>query len=200
MTQDLHHKNRKEELMEGKNNSKKNNKKTYFLIGMGIVLLAVIIIAAIYLMNNKQNDDERIIAYTELLKEINEQNIEKIEMTVGSNSIKVKLKSEEKEKKAIVPNIQAYMELIQQKAEQGNEFELIQKEQSLFLKIPTVFLNLLPTILMAALFVMIFKMQGLGDKGKIYDGEENKSDVKFKDVAGLDEEKAELVEIVDFLK
>lgn len=30
---------------------------------------------------------------------------------------------------------------------------------------------------------MVFKMQGLGDKGKIYDGVENKTDVTFDDVA-----------------
>ena len=53
---------------------------------------------------------------------------------------------------------------------------------------------------MLALFIMIFKMQGLGEKGKVYDDTERKTKVKFDDVAGLDEEKAELVEIVEFLK
>ena len=53
---------------------------------------------------------------------------------------------------------------------------------------------------MVALFVMIFKMQGLGEKGQVYDDTERKTKIKFKDVAGLDEEKEELIEIVDFLK
>lgn len=43
-------------------------------------------------------------------------------------------------------------------------------------------------------------MQGLGDKGKVYDSEEKDTNVRFADVAGLDEEKAEMVEIVNFLK
>ena len=48
---------------------------------------------------------------------------------------------------------------------------------------------------------MIFQMQGLGDKGKVYgENEDNTTNVKFADVAGLDEEKNELIEIVDFLK
>ncbi len=42
---------------------------------------------------------------------------------------------------------------------------------------------------MVALFVMIFKMQGLGEKGQVYDDTERKTKIKFKDVAGLDEEK-----------
>ena len=39
---------------------------------------------------------------------------------------------------------------------------------------------------------MIFKMQGLGDKGQVYEETERKTKIKFEDVAGLDEEKARI--------
>ena len=35
-------------------------------------------------------------------------------------------------------------------------------------------------------------MQGLGDRGEVYDETERKTKVKFDDVAGLDEEKEEI--------
>lgn len=43
-------------------------------------------------------------------------------------------------------------------------------------------------------------MQGLGSKGKVYDAEEEKIKTTFDDVAGIDEEKEEMLEIVNFLK
>ena len=43
-------------------------------------------------------------------------------------------------------------------------------------------------------------MQGLGDKGEVYDDTERKTKITFDDIAGLDEEKEELKEIVEFLK
>ena len=90
--------------------------------------------------------------------------------------------------------------MIQQKVAEGNEIELVQKPKNILTQIPTTILSLLPTIIMIALFIMIFKMQGLGEKGQVYEETERKTKIKFKDVAGLDEEKEELVEIVDFLK
>ncbi len=185
-----------------KNNKNNSNKKSmYISIGITVIMLIIIGVLILNMINNNNQDEEKNISYTELIKQINEQAVEKIEMTVGSTSVKVKLKGEEEEKNAIVPSTQAFIELIQQKVQEGNdEIELIQKQQNIFLKIPSTLLSLLPTLLMVALFVLIFKMQGLGDKGKVYDGEENVSDVKFSDIAGLDEEKNELVEIVDFLK
>ena len=53
---------------------------------------------------------------------------------------------------------------------------------------------------MVALFIMIYKMQGFGEKGEVYEDTERKTKITFDDIAGLDEEKEELIEIVDFLK
>ena len=187
--------------MSKKENNKNNKKNSmYFLMGLFTILLITLMIFVLYKINESNQDEEKHIAYTDLIKQINDEEIEKIEMTVGSTKIKVKLKNEEEEKRASIPSTQAFMELIQDKTNEGKEINLEQKDQNIFLKLPTTLLSLLPTIMMVALFILIFKMQGLGDKGKVYDGQENKSDVKFSDVAGLDEEKSELVEIVDFLK
>ena len=121
-------------------------------------------------------------------------------MVTGSTTVTIKLKDVEEEKKSIVPDIQSFIGLIQDKVAEGNEIEVIQKPKSLMTVIPQYILSFLPTAIMIALFILIFQMQGLGEKGKVYDDTERKSKVKFDDIAGLEEEKEELVEIVDFLK
>ena len=183
-------------------NEEKNkiDKKTIITVILSIILLALIVVLGFVYMNNKKDQDEKTIAYTELIKEISYGNIEKVEMTVGSTTVKVKMKNVEEEKTAIVPNTESFMELIQTKVAEGNEIEVIQKPKSVIAQIPAIIISFLPTAIMLALFIMIFKMQGLGEKGKVYDDTERKTKVKFDDVAGLDEEKEELIEIVDFLK
>ncbi len=178
----------------------KNNNKIYIFI-TAIMAIAIVVCAVFLLIPKGDKKDETQLAYTELIKLISEKKIEKIEMTVGSTSLKVKLKEEEKEKNSIVPSTQAFIELVQEEVKNGNEIELIQNKPNVFLTILDVFVSLLPTIMIVALFIVIIKMQGLGDKGKIYGGEEkNDTGITFDDVAGLDEEKNELIEIVDFLK
>lgn len=181
-------------------NKKKDNKKLLISLISSLVVIIILSGVAIFLMTNNKEKDDKTLAYTDLIKEISYGNIEKIEMTVGSTSVKVKVKNVKEEKKSVVPNTEAFIELVQQKVAEGNEIELIQKPKSAITQISTAILSLLPTIVMVALFVMIFKMQGLGEKGQVYDDTERKTKIKFKDVAGLDEEKEELIEIVDFLK
>ena len=186
-------------MSKKKENKKSNNKILMIIISIILIIVLVAGIAFAYIKNNKKKD-EKTLAYTELIKEISYGNIEKIEMTVGSTSLKVKQKNEEEEKTTIVPNTESFMELVQEKVAEGNEIELVQKPKSFLAQIPSFIITFLPTGIMLALFIMIFKMQGLGEKGKVYDDTERKTKTKFEDVAGLEEEKGELKEIVDVLK
>ena len=182
------------------NNNEKKNKKSMLLIGLSILFVIVIALVSIFWVKNTSKKDENTLAYTDLIKELSYGNIEKVEMTTGSTTVKVKLKDVEEEKTSIVPETESFMNLVQSKVAEGNELELIQKPKSILAQIPSMIMSILPTAIMFALFIMIFKMQGLGEKGKVYDDTERKTKIKFDDVAGLDEEKEEMIEIVDFLK
>ena len=213
-------------------------------LGILIIILSLLIVGvlAFLLLNKTDKKDDKILAYTDLIKQITAKNVEKVEMTTGSTSITVTLKKEIDEngklvengvqykedeeetssidkifgkekseeqknieeklvKKSIIPNTETFIELIQTESlENDNTIKLEQKTPSFISRLPALVFSLLPTIIMLALFIMIFKMQGLTEKGEVYDDTERKIKVKFDDVAGLDEEKGELVEIVDFLK
>ena len=195
-----------------KNNNEKDNKLKIVLSIICIILFVIALGGILYF--DKLKEDEKSLAYTELINSINSGEIEKIEMTTGSTSITVTYKNlngepgtedneKERQKSVIVPNNQAFVELVQKKVdENGLQIELIQKSPNKLVNLAGTLFSLLPTILLIVLMLMIFKMQGIGgDKEKVYGGESNKNtNTKFKDVAGLDEEKGELVEIVDFLK
>ena len=183
-----------------KENKKEKQTRLWALLISLIILLVSLIGLSVYLMQNKEKEDENTLAYTDLIKEISAGNIEKIEMQTGSTTVKVKVRNEEEEKTAIVPNTESFITLVQSKVEEGNEIELIQKPRSFISQIPSFIISFLPTAIMLALFIMLFKMQGLGEKGKVYDETERKTKITFDDVAGLDEEKEEMKEIVDFLK
>ena len=155
------------------------------------------------IIQNNQENDELEVSYTQLIEDIENGKLESIEMTVGSTSLKLKYKDEEEEKHAIVPSTQAFVELIQDKLQDDNtenDIELIQKPRNALLSFSEGFVSILPTLILVILVILIFQMQGLGDKGKVYDPDVSQDKITFKDVAGLDEEKSEMLEIVEFLK
>ena len=191
-------------MNKDKNKEDKQKKVLQIIVNilLTLVILLLVAIMAFFIYKNQKegNAEENILSYTELVKEIQAGNVEKIEMTTGSTTLKVKMKDIEEEKKAIIPSTQVFTELVQQKVLEDNNIELETKSPSIWSQIPSYIVSFLPTAIMLALFIMIFQMQGLGEKGKVYDDTARKTKVTFDDIAGLDEEKEELKEIVDFLK
>ena len=161
---------------------KDKNKKILRLV-LDVLIIALIIAATavaiffIYKNNQDKNSEENILSYTQLIDEVNKGNVEKIEMTAGSSSVKVKLKGVEEEKTSLMKDLQvmAFTELIQSKKLEGAEIELLVKPKSIISQIPSYIMSILPTAIMLGLFVMIFKMQGLGDKGDVYDNTERET-------------------------
>ena len=184
--------------MANKKNNKDNKIKKVLYIILPILLAITLGITAYMILNNKEED--RTVAYTNLIKDIDEGKLEEVEMTVGSTSVKLKYKDEEEEKRAVIPNVQAFIELIQNKVEEGKEINLIQKPRSIITTASEGIISFLPTLILLILVILIFQMQGLGDKGKVYDPDISEEKITFDEVAGLDEEKAEMLEIVEFLK
>ncbi len=190
--------------MADKNKKKPNDNKLKKILFMLIpIVLALAIVFTLMIIQNNQENDELEVPYTQLIQDIDAGKIESIEMTVGSTSVKLKYKGEEEKKHAIVPSTQAFVELIQDKMQDGNEnnnVELVQKPRNALLSFSEGLVSILPTLILVILVILIFQMQGLGDKGKVYDPDVSKDKITFKDVAGLDEEKSEMMEIVEFLK
>ena len=190
--------------MSDKNQKKPNDNKWKKILFATIpIILALLIIFSLIIIQKNQENDELEVAYTQLIQDIDDGKIESIEMTVGSTSLKLKYKDEEEEKHAIIPSTQAFVELIQEKAQDdnpNNNIELVQKPRNALLSFSEGFVSILPTLILVILVILIFQMQGLGDKGKVYDPDVSQDKITFKDVAGLDEEKSEMMQIVEFLK
>ena len=192
--------------MNNEKHKDKENLKTIILSTLLVIVLAVALAGYYFITKNKSEEKE--LAFTELMQYINEDKVEQIKMKTGSLSVTVTLKGEgeekDRQKTVLVPSIQAFMEWIQEKVDkEGKDIKLIEESINPLISLADTLFSLLPTILLIVLMLMIFKMQGIGgDSGKVYGGEDGskKSDVRFDDIAGLDEEKNELIEIVDFLK
>ena len=147
--------------MENSNKNKDNNNDSKKFWISSIILLVIIIALSIaaYLIysSNGEEKDKLVLPYTELIQNINNNTVEKIELTTGSTTVKVKLKDEEEEKTTIVPSLQAFTEYIQTKTEQGNEMEVIQNKPNALLSIGDTIFTVLPTLLISlSLYVPSF--------------------------------------------
>ena len=72
--------------MSQQNKNKQSDKNKQLILMSLIVLLLVIAIFAVYMLTSKKDEENpKEIAYTDLIQEVVEGNIEKVEMTKGEN-------------------------------------------------------------------------------------------------------------------
>ncbi|MBB1523375.1 MAG: ATP-dependent zinc metalloprotease FtsH [Clostridiales bacterium] len=166
----------------------------------------------IILKNDKQIEEEKALKkeagdnkeeYKKKISEYNSKKAEKEEELKKNNSKEYfELKKDEKErtKKTYIPTLESFAKLISDKIAEGKNVIYDVKGVSGAVKFVSTLFNLLPTIVIVVLGIMLIKMQGLGNNSKVYDEETSDTKVKFSDIAGLDEEKGQLEEVVEFLK
>ncbi|MGN1301695.1 MAG: ATP-dependent zinc metalloprotease FtsH [Clostridia bacterium] len=178
----------------------KNGLKT---LAMWLIIGIIFIVVVSAVMENSETKME----YSELLVAINNGTVETIELNADGDAAYVTLKNSNIEKEVNIPSLNSFMDEINEYLVAGN-ITLKQASESIFVTILGL-LSPFAIIIIFLLFWMLFmgNTQGGGNKTMSFGksrarmmGGTEKTKITFKDVAGVDEEKEELQEIVEFLK
>ncbi|MCT4565946.1 MAG: ATP-dependent zinc metalloprotease FtsH [Maledivibacter sp.] len=183
-----------------------------FFRGASFYILIFIIILMIVQFYTKQPEQMKELSFSELTTNLETNNIK--EMHLINNRVKGVLKGETKETEE---EFTSYIPMVMN-TDTFNEnyiFPAIKEGLKVTGEPPAGtpwFIDILPSVFMVLIFVVfwfVFMQQSQGGGSRVMSfgksraklhKENEKEKVTFKDVAGLEEEKEELKEIVDFLK
>jgi len=186
--------------------SKKEDKKLKSglkTLGMWLIIGVIFIVLLTTIIDNSNSK----MNYSELVTKIEAGEVKEIEITSDDTKAYVTLKGETNKKEVNIPSIYSFMTYIEEPLKAG-EISLKEQNQSIFITI----LGLLTPFGLLIIFLIFWFLvmnggQGAGNKTMSFGkskarlmGNEDKNRVTFEDVAGVDEEKEELQEIVEFLK
>ena len=179
----------------------KNSLKT---LAVWLIIGVILVVAISTILENSNTK----LSYSDLIAKIDAGQVEKIELDAGGASATVKLKNDNIEKKVNVPSVDNLMENLQDNMKSAS-ITVTEKSESAW----GIFLAYLTPIGIIVIFFIFWfvLMSGAnsqnGNKTMTFGKSKarvlnptDKNRVTFDDVAGVDEEKGELEEIVEFLK
>ena len=178
-------------------------KKGIKTLAMWLIIGVIAIVLITSIMENRSSQ----ITYSELITSIENGEVEKIKISSTGSQATVKMKDSKLEKEVSIPSLDSFMTYSQDYLKTG-AFSLEEEKESIWI---TALGFITPFGLLAIFLVFWFiMMSGNNQNGTksmtfgkskarmINAGEKNRA--TFDDVAGVDEEKEELQEIVEFLK
>lgn len=197
------------------NNPPKKNKVFAILPYILIPLMMVIGIAIASQQSTNRSSEAK---YYQIVQYFDKDQISEFSLNLTSGTLKYKLKGDDTKWQYKVPNVSVFIDDVNETVREHNknaksENEMI-KYEFISGSSTSWLINLLPTVIMGVLLivllvVMMRRMNAMGGDmnktlsfGKINakKSKDQKEKTTFEQVAGADEEKEELSEMVDFLK
>ena len=175
-----------------------------------LAMWLIIFIIFIVLISSIIDNTENRLAYSELLSKVEAGEVKEIEISADKVKADVKLKNQNVTKEVNIPSVEHLMSALEDSMKTGT-IKVTEKSESLFV---TILSLLTPFGILIIFFIFWFLFMNSGAQGgagsnktmsfgksraKILNPTD-KTKVTFNDVAGVDEEKEELEEIVEFLK
>ena len=171
-------------------------------LAMWLIIGIIVIVLITTIVDNTNNR----MSYSELLGKINNAEVKKIEIAADGNKAYVTLKNSIQEKEVNIPSLDSFITYVQDDLA-SNDIELSEKSQSIFITILSLLSPFGILIIFFIFWFFIMNNQQGGNKTMSFGKSKarmmtqaDKNKITFEDVAGVDEEKEELQEIVEFLK
>ena len=177
----------------------KNGIKT-LAIWLIIGVILIVGVTAIY------DNSDRKFTYSELVSKIDAGQVSTIDINADGYSAMVEFNDGTSQKKVNIPDLKSFMDNVQEPMKEG-KITVEQESQSVWV---TIFSVIAPLGLLIIFLIFWFismggrqsgnKTMSFGKSRARVVNQDDKNKITFNDVAGVDEEKQELQEIVDFLK
>lgn len=178
------------------------------------VLIFVIILAALAFSGKglmEPAEEMKVYNYSDLIGELDQDNVKSIEITkskeVSNYGTATAVLDDGTKMTVNVPSVDVLMEEVSQMPAEGSDIQIVTPNAPSNM-LSAILPSLIMMIVMVVLFVVLMgRMQGGGGKMASFgkskakmSGVDDKNKVTFDNVAGCDEEKAELEELVQFLR